>query len=333
MSDNTFRALRVESTANQQYALSVQERNVDDLPEGELLIDVRYSSLNFKDALSASGNPGVTKNFPHTPGIDAAGVVISDASNTFKAGDEVVVCGYDLGMNTAGGLAQRIRVPATWAVKLPSTLSMKESMIVGTAGFTAALCVDKILHMGAKPEQGPVLVTGATGGVGSFSVALLNQLGFDVTAVTGKLEQSEWLVSLGAKQVIDRATLSESSKRPVLKPEWANAIDCVGGEILNNILKSLQYGGSVAICGMTASPSFNPTVFPFILRDVNLLGVDCVEQPLARKAENWQNIATRYKLPMLDSMAETIKLEQTPEYLTRILNGHARGRYLVDLSD
>ncbi|MGH1469957.1 MAG: YhdH/YhfP family quinone oxidoreductase [Cellvibrionaceae bacterium] len=333
MSDTTFKALRVESTANNQFELSVIDRVVSDLPDGELLVDVRYSSLNYKDALSARGNPGVTKNYPHTPGIDAAGVVLEDSSGTFQVGEEVVVCGYDLGMNTSGGLSQRIRVPANWAVKLPETLSMKESMIIGTAGFTAALCVDKIQQMGAKPSDGPVLVSGATGGVGSFSVALLSHLGFDVTALTGKLDQSEWLVSLGAKQIIERSTLSEATKRPVVKPEWAHAIDCVGGEILNNILKSLRYGGSVAICGMTASPSFNPTVFPFILRNVNLLGVDCVEQPLARKSENWNVLATKYKLPTLSGMAESIKLEHVPEYLTRIVNGHARGRYCVDLSD
>ncbi|MGI1678254.1 MAG: YhdH/YhfP family quinone oxidoreductase [Cellvibrionaceae bacterium] len=333
MSDNFFQALRVEATANNQFELSVIKRSVDDLPAGDLLVDVQYSSLNYKDALSASGNPGVTKEYPHTPGIDAAGIVLEDSSGTFQAGDEVVVCGYDLGMNTSGGLSQRIRVPANWAVKLPSTLSMKESMIIGTAGFTAALCVDKILHMGANPEDGPVLVSGATGGVGSFSVALLAHLGFDVTALTGKLEQSEWLVSLGAKQVIERSTMSEVTKRPAVKPQWAHAIDCVGGEILSNILKSLQYGGSVAICGMTASPNFNASVFPFILRNVNLLGVDCVEQPLARKRDNWNALSAKYKLPNLETMAESIKLEQAPEYLARILNGHARGRYLVDLSD
>ncbi len=333
MSNNTFKAIQTKAIKTEQYETVVVERSIDDLPPGELLVDVRYSSLNYKDALSASGNPGVTKVYPHTPGIDAAGVVLKDTSGTFQEGDEVVVCGYDLGMNTSGGLAQRIRVPANWAVKLPSTLSMKEAMIIGTAGFTSALCVDKILQMGAKPEDGPVLVSGATGGVGSFSVALLSHLGFSVTALTGKLEQSEWLVSLGAKQVIERGAMSEATKRPVAQPQWAHAIDCVGGEILSNILKSLQYGGSVAICGMTASPSFNITVFPFILRNVNLLGIDCVEQPLSRKSDNWNALATKYKLPNLDNMAEPIKLEQVSEYLTRVLNGHARGRYLVNLSD
>ncbi|MCW8194048.1 YhdH/YhfP family quinone oxidoreductase [Proteobacteria bacterium 005FR1] len=331
MSDDRFTALWVESTANNQFDQRIIERSIDDLPEGDLLVDVRYSSLNYKDALSASGNPGVTRNYPHQPGIDAAGVVIEDKSGRFAAGDEVIVSGYDLGMNTAGGLGQRIRVPANWAVALPQGLSLKETMIIGTAGFTAALCVGKLLHMGASPSDGPVVVSGATGGVGSFSVALLSHLGFQVAAVTGKLEQSEWLSSLGAQQVLDRNTLSEPNKKPMVKPQWAHGVDCVGGEILSNIIKSLQYSGSVAACGMTGSPSFQSSVFPFILRNVNLLGVDCVELPLSRKEENWQALATTFKLPKLDAMAETIGLDQVPEHLTRILNGHAVGRYVVDM--
>lgn len=331
MSNDRYKALWIESTAKDQFEQRITERSIDELPEGELLVDVHYSSLNYKDALSATGNPGVTRNYPHQPGIDAAGTVIEDKSGRFNSGDEVIVCGYDLGMNTPGGLGQRIRVPANWAVARPEGLSLKESMIIGTAGFTAALCVGKLLHMDAAPADGTVVVSGATGGVGSFSIALLHHLGFTVAAVTGKLEQSEWLSELGAHQVIDRASLSEASKRPVAKPQWAHGVDSVGGEILNNIIKSLKYGGSVANCGMTASPTFQATVFPFILRGVNLLGVDCVELPLSRKEQNWQALATAFKIPKLAGMAETISLEQTPDYLTRILNGHAVGRYVVDM--
>lgn len=331
MSNDRYKALWVESTANDQFDQNIAERSVDDLPDHELLVDVRYSSLNYKDALSANGSPGVTRNYPHQPGIDAAGVVIDDKSGRFKTGDEVIVSGYDLGMNTAGGLGQRIRVPANWAVPLPPGLTLKEAMIIGTAGFTAALCVSKLLHMGASAEDGLVIVSGATGGVGSFSVALLSHLGFKVAALTGKVEQSEWLSELGAQQVVERSALSEPNKRPMVKPQWAHGVDCVGGDILSNIIKSLQYGGSVAACGMTGSTNFESSVFPFILRGVNLLGVDCVELPLQRKEENWQSLATAFKLPSLSSMAETITLNQVPEYLTRILNGHAVGRYVVDL--
>lgn len=331
MSNESYKALWVEASAPDRFEQTIVERRLADLPDHDLLVDVHYSSLNFKDALSAFGKPGVTRHYPHQPGIDAAGVVIRDRSGRFAAGDEVIVSGYDLGMNTAGGLGQRISVPTEWAVALPEGLSLKESMIIGTAGFTAALCVSKLLHMGAEPEDGTVLVSGATGGVGSFSVALLRHLGFRVAALTGKAEHSEWLSKLGAHQVIQRATLADPSERPLAQTQWAHAVDCVGGEILNNIIKSLKYGGSVAACGMTAGNGFSASVFPFILRGVNLLGVDCVELPLQRKAENWQKLATSMKFPGLADMAETIPLERAPDYLARILNGHVVGRYVVDL--
>ncbi|MEX1031938.1 MAG: YhdH/YhfP family quinone oxidoreductase [Cellvibrionaceae bacterium] len=331
MAHDGFKVLWVEATANNQYEQRIVERSIDQLPDHEVLVDVHYSSLNYKDALSATGNPGVTREYPHQPGIDAAGVVLDDKSGRFAKGDQVIVSGYDLGMNTPGGLGQRIRVPTDWIVALPQGLSLKESMIIGTAGFTAALCVGKLLHMGATTEDGSVIVSGATGGVGSFSVALLSHLGFSVAALTGKVEQSEWLVELGAQQVVERNTLTEPNKRPLAKPQWAHGIDCVGGEILANIIKSLAYGGSVAACGMTASPNFQGSVFPFILRGVNLLGVDCVELPLTRKEANWQLLASAFKLSNLERMAETITLEQVPDYLARIINGHAVGRYVVDL--
>lgn len=331
MSNESFRALWVENTGPDRFQQTIIERRLADLPDNDLLVDVHYSSLNFKDALSAFGKPGVTRQYPHQPGIDAAGLVIEDRSGRFAPGDKVIVSGYDLGMNTAGGLGQRIRVPAEWAVALPNGLSLKESMIIGTAGFTSALCISKLLHMGAKPADGTVLVTGATGGVGSFSVALLAHLGFRVAALTGKAEHSEWLSTLGAHQVIQRSTLTDASQRPLAQAQWAHALDCVGGEILNNVIKSLEYGGSVAACGMTAGNTFSASVFPFILRGVNLLGVDCVELPVATKAEHWQKLATSLKLPDLGDMAETIPLPRAPDYLARLLNGHAVGRYLVDL--
>ncbi len=325
-----YRALRVEQTES-GFQQILSERSLDELPDHPLLMEVHYSSLNYKDALSAFGKPGVTKDYPHTPGIDAAGVVVEDRSGTFQAGDQVIVCGYDFGMNTPGGLSEMIRVPSEWAVPLPEKLSLRESMIAGTAGFTAALCVQKILHQGARPADGPVLVTGATGGVGSFSVALLAHLGFEVIAVTGKAEQADFLRSLGANSILDRSQLSEPNKRPLGKTEWAHAIDCVGGVVLSNVLKGLNYGGSVAICGLAASPVFEATVLPFILRNINLLGVDCVELPLAEKAANWQRLASDLKLPQLNQLAEEITLAETPEYLQRFLNGATVGRYLVKI--
>ncbi|BFM16376.1 YhdH/YhfP family quinone oxidoreductase [Maricurvus nonylphenolicus] len=327
-----FKALRVEETANGEFEKSIVERTLNDLPEGELVVRVHYSSLNFKDALSAHGNRGVTRKFPHTPGIDAAGEVVEDASGTYKAGDKVIITGYDLGMNTDGGLAEYIRIPASWAVALPEGISMRESMILGTAGLTAALCVQKLLNAGAKPEDGDVIVTGSTGGVGTVAIALLAKLGFKVTAATGKLEASQHLNDLGANCVIERDSLNEFSSKPMVKPQWAHGIDTLGGDYLFNVVKALQYGGSVAACGLAAAADFKANVFPFILRNVNLLGVDSVELPLATKADVWQKLASDFKLDGLGSMAEEISLEQVPQYLDRIFNGNALGRYLVKLN-
>jgi len=299
---------------------------------GEVLVRVAYSSLNYKDALSAHGNKGVTWQFPHQPGIDAAGTVTASSSELFSEGDQVIVCGYDLGMNTAGGLAEYIRVPASWVVALPEGLSLRDSMILGTAGFTAALCVEKLLTMGATPDDGEVVVTGATGGVGSMALMLLQRLGFQAVAVTGKPDCEDKLLALGAARVIARDAVSEAVKKPMLKPEWAHGIDTAGGDILVNVLKSLAYGGSVACCGLVQSPALNTTVLPFILRGINLLGVDCVELPLTQKAAMWQRLGGEWQLGNLDQVAQTVSLEQVPEHLERIYCGDNVGRILVDLT-
>jgi alcohol dehydrogenase len=328
-----FTALRVEEEEKNNFSMGLKTQQIDDLPEGDLLIRVHYSSLNFKDALSAHGNRGVTKSYPHTPGIDAAGVVVSDKSGRFSEGDKVIVTGYDLGMNTAGGLAEYIRVPANWAVSLPEGLTLRESMIYGTAGLTAALCLKKILDMGASPDDGEVVVTGATGGVGTMAIALLAKKGFTVAAVTGKLDANEMLISLGATKLIDRKSLDELAAKSMLKPQWAHGIDCLGGDYLFTVIKSLQYGGSVAACGLASDPGLKANVFPFILRNVNLLGIDSVELPLAAKEAAWKLLASDLKLDQLGSMAAEISLEQTPQHLQQIFNGHALGRYVVKLID
>jgi len=327
-----FKAFWVEKT-DDGVAHSVIERSTDDLPEGELLVKVAYSSLNYKDAMSAKGLPGVTRNYPHTPGIDAAGVIVESTDSGFAEGDEVIVIGYDLGMNTAGGYGQYIRVPANWAVKMPAGLDAREAMIIGTAGFTAALCVDKIEQMGAQPSDGPVVVTGATGGVGSVAVALLAKLGYDVVASSGKAEKDDYLKSLGAGSVISRADLSEENKRPMAAETWAHGIDTVGGEILSNVIKGLKYGGSVAICGLVASPAFSTTVLPFILRNVNVLGVDSVELPLAKKQEIWHRLATDLKLDTLDKMTNEVTLDGLSDVIDSIIQGGVSGRTLVKLDD
>ena len=330
MTDN-FKALWVTETGENSFDQAVVERSIADLPEGEVLIKVEYSSLNFKDALSANGNRGVTKTYPHTPGIDAAGVVETDSSGRFQAGDSVIVTGYDLGMNTPGGLAGYVRVPAAWVVKSPKSLSSRESMIYGTAGLTAALCINKLLQAGAKPEDGEVAVTGATGGVGTMAIAMLSKLGFKVAAVTGKLEAGDKLSALGATKIIDRNSLDELAAKPMAKPQWAHAVDTLGGDYLFTLVKSLHYGGSVAACGLASAPNFKANVFPFILRNVNLLGVDSVELPIAVKEAAWEQLSRELKLDQLGSMAEEINLDQAPQYLNQIFNGHALGRYLVRL--
>lgn len=325
---SSFKAFWVEKT-DDGVNQSIVERSTDDLPEGDLLIRVAYSSVNYKDALSGKGLPGVTRNYPHTPGIDAAGVVAASTDSQFKEGDEVVVIGFDLGMNTAGGFGEYIRVPAGWAVKLPSGLTLRETMVLGTAGLTAGLCVDKLERMGATPADGPVAVTGATGGVGSVAVALLAKLGYEVIASSGKADKQDYLKQLGASSMISREVLGTENKRPMLGMDYAHGVDTVGGDTLSNLIKSLKYSGSVAACGLVGSPTFGAAVFPFILRNVNLLGVDSVELPLAKKAEIWQRFATDWQLTVLEDMVTEIGLDGLSATLDSIFEGKVFGRTLV----
>jgi acrylyl-CoA reductase (NADPH) len=324
-----FKALVVNEEGG-QYRSQVTTRSIDELPQGEVLIRVQYSSLNFKDALSASGNKGVTRSYPHTPGIDAAGVVEHSSVPELARGDEVIVTGYDLGMNTAGGYGQYIRVPAGWVLKRPSGLSLRDSMLLGTAGLTAALCIDKLEQAGLQPDQGPVLVTGANGGVGSIAVAMLAAQGYEVAAATGKSAQADFLKSLGASQIVERSALEAGTAKPLLKEQWAGAVDTVGGEILFNVVKSLRYGASVACCGLTAGTGFQGSVLPFILRNVNLLGIDSVEQPLVVKASMWDRLSLQWKTD-LGALSHEVSLDQLPEQIEKILAGGMVGRVVVNL--
>lgn len=326
----SFKALWVTESRPGIFQQAVVQRELADLPPGEVLIRVRYSSLNYRDALSASGNPGVTTEYPHTPGIDAAGEVVESAVADFRPGDAVIVTGYDLGTNAPGGFAQYIRVPAAWVVRCPEGLSLRESMLLGTAGLTAGLCIEKLQHVGLDGQAGPVLVTGASGGVGSVATMLLTKLGYTVAASTGKLEQAEFLHQLGAQQIIDRTLLRDGTEKPLLKMRWAGAVDTVGGDILFNVVKSLQYGASVTCCGLTASAAMSrASVLPFILRGVNLLGVDSVELPQAVKAAMWEKLAGPWKLDGLERMAHEIGLDDLPEAIGRMLAGRMVGRMLV----
>ena len=326
----SFKALLVQKEG-ETYTRQVVDRELEDLPTGDVLIDVRYSSLNYKDALSATGNPGVTRNFPHTPGIDAAGVVIDSQSDQFSAGDEVVVIGFDLGMNTPGGFGQRIRVPAGWVAPLPEGLTLHSAMILGTAGFTAAECIMKLEQAGMSTSGGPVLVTGATGGVGSVAVALLAHAGYEVAAVTGKPDRVSWLQDLGASEVLSREEALDGVAKPLLAERWGGVVDTVGGDMLVNGLKSLRYGCSLAACGLVGGAQVNATVLPFLLRHVNLLGVDSVEYPLERKLEVWARLAGPWQID-LSHLEESLTLDTVSDAIDRILAGQMVGRGVVALS-
>lgn len=327
-----YKAFRVERDEHKNYSRAIVDLDVADLPEGDVLIEVKFSSLNYKDALSATGNPGVTRKFPHTPGIDAAGVVLESTDSKFAPGDEVICIGFDLGMGTWGGYGQRIRVPANWVARCPEGLTLRDSMIIGTAGFTAALCVHKLEAAGMTPAAGPVLVTGASGGVGSVAVMLLNKLGYEVAAVTGKPDAQALLSSLGASRFLTREEAAEGAEKPLLAECWGGAVDTVGGDILFNAVKSLRYGASLAACGLVASPALsNASVLPFILRNVNLLGVDSVQLPIDEKVAVWGRLATDWKLTGLEQLVTEIPLDGLSEPLDRILAGEMVGRGLVVL--
>lgn len=328
---STYKAFEVREETEKKFVGAIVEKSALELVEGSVSIEVHYSSVNYKDALSASGSKAVTREYPHVPGIDAAGTVLASTDSNFAVGDEVVVTGYDLGMNTAGGFGQQVTVPGGWVTKLPVGLSLRDSMVLGTAGLTAGLCVNKLLLNGITPEAGKVLVTGATGGVGIIACALLVKLGFEVVASTGKLAEAAKLTALGVSEVISREGFSEENPRPMLKESYAAAVDVAGGATLVNVIKSLSYGGSVAACGLVDSPALSATVLPFILRGVNLLGVDSVELPLAQKQQIWNLFANEWALTDIDSLAETIVLAELPAVLAKVLAGGAIGRYVLDL--
>lgn len=331
MESSSFKALIISENSEKQYSRTITQRQISDLPVGEILIKVHYSSLNFKDALSSIGNKGVTRNYPHTLGIDAAGVIEKSDSPNFKVGEEVIVTSYDLGMNTSGGLAEYISVPANWVVRLPVGMSIREAMIHGTAGFTAGMCINALINNGLTPEKGKVLVTGSTGAVGTMAVAILNKLGFEATALTGKPEAHAWLKQVGASEIIARETMNDTSGRPMLKSIYAGVIDTVGGNILATALKSLTYGGAVAACGLVNSPELHTSVFPFILRGNTLFGIDSAECPMPLRQEIWQKLANEYKPENLESLAHEITLEKVPAQLDAMLKGESLGKSLVKL--
>lgn len=328
MTDN-FRALVLDQQDG-KLAVSIRELQNDSLPQGDLTIDVEFSSLNYKDGLAVTGTGKIIRHFPMIPGIDLAGTVAHSDNPAFQQGDRVVVTGWGLGERHWGGYATRARVKSAWAVKLPESLGTQHAMAIGTAGFTAMLSVLALEKQSLQPGD-EVLVTGAAGGVGSIAVAILAQLGYNVTASTGRPETHDYLRSLGAANIIDRATLSNPTPKPLESERWTGAVDSVGGVTLANVIKSTRYRGSVAACGLAGGTDLPTTVFPFILRGVNLLGIDSVQCPDVPRREAWNRLSRDLPLDKLDAIATVIPLDRVEQSSREILGGNTRGRVVVDV--
>ncbi len=327
----TFSALVVDKK-DEQFSVNIQSLTLNDLPQGDVLIRVHYSSVNYKDSLASIPNGNIVKQYPFVPGIDLAGVVVSSENPRFKEGDAVIATSYNIGVSHFGGYSEYARIPADWIVPLPSGLTLREAMIIGTAGLTAALSVQRLEENGVTPDQGKVLVTGATGGVGSFAVSILSALGYSVEASTGKQSQHDFLKQIGADTILSREEVYDGKLRMLGKQRWIGAVDPVGGESLAAVLSQIQYGGSVAVSGLTGGANVPTTVFPFILRGVNLLGIDSVECAMDRRVAVWNRLATDYKPANLDQLVyKEVTLQQLPEVLPTLLNGEACGRMIVKL--
>ena len=331
MSDSSFAAF-VLGKQDDAVSHELQQLSVDDLPEGDVTVAVEHSTVNYKDGMVVKGLGNLVRNYPHVPGIDFAGTVEASDSDRYKPGDKVVLTGWRVGEMHWGGYAQKARVKSDWLVPLPDGLSTKQAMAVGTAGFTSMLCVAALEDHGLAPNAGTVLVTGAAGGVGSVAVAILAKLGYTVAASTGRAEQHDYLKSLGASEIVERAELSESSGRPLDKERWAGCVDTVGSTTLATVLTQMQYGRAVAACGLAGGPKLETTVIPFLLRGVNLLGIDSVMQPYENRVRIWQRIATDLPLDKLDAMTETAGLSGIAAAADKILAGQIRGRLVIDLN-
>ncbi|MGQ1908160.1 YhdH/YhfP family quinone oxidoreductase [Marinifilum sp. RC60d5] len=326
-----FKALRIYEKEG-KFVRRIEKLKIDDLPIGDVIVKVKYSSLNFKDALSVTGNKGVTRNYPHTPGIDAAGVVESSASGKFKAGDKVIVTSYDLGMNTDGGFAEYIRVPEAWVVAMPKELDFKQAMIYGTAGFTAALSVYRLLAAGQKPEMGSVVVTGALGGVGSIAISILSSIGFEVIAATFESTGGETVLQeLGAISRISTDITDDKSGRPLLRPLWAGAIDVIGGNTLHTLLKACKPLGNVTTCGNVGSGDLAMTVYPFILNGISLIGIDSQNCPMELRQKVWDKLAADWNVYKNKEQVIESSLEELDTYIDLMLEKKSRGRVIVKL--
>ena len=322
-----FKAILIEGSRSDQK-VSIASINDTQLPEGDVSIDVAFSTINYKDALAITGKAPIAKQYPMIPGIDFSGTVTSSSHADFKAGDQVILNGWGVGEKHWGGLAEKARVSGDWLIPLPSAFTSKQAMAIGTAGYTAMLCVMALEKHGLTPEDGEILVTGAAGGVGSIAVALLAKLGFSVTTVTGRPEEIMFLKSLGASKIMDRAELSSPGK-PLVAETWAGAIDVAGSHVLANICAGLKYQGAVAACGLAAGMDFPSTVAPFILRGVTLYGIDSVMAPKAKRLEAWQRLAEVLDTNLLDSLTTEIAFDEVINTAGQLMEGKVRGRVVV----
>ena len=311
---------------------AVEQISTDQLPEGNVVVNVEYSTVNYKDGLCIGPGGGLVREYPHVPGIDFAGTIESSDDSRYSAGDSVVLTGWRVGEVHWGGYAQKARVNADWLVPLPSGLSSRQAMAVGTAGFTAMLAVMALEDHGLKPDEGPVLVTGAAGGVGSAATAILANLGYEVAAVTGRPETEEYLRALGATQIVPREEINETVKRPLERETWAGCVDAVGGDMLARVLGQMKYGGSVSAVGLAGGAGLPATVIPFLLRGVNLLGIDSVMQPYDNRLRAWERIAKDLPMDKLEAMIHPATLGDLPTLGKDILKGQVKGRVVVDVN-
>ncbi len=323
-----FKALVVDKTET-TFSAGIKNISFTSLPAGEVLIKVAYSSVNYKDGLASIPDGRIVRSFPFVPGIDIAGVVVSSDDSRYSEGDQVIATSYEIGVSHYGGFSEYARIPADWIVPLPENLTLKEAMIYGTAGFTAALSIQRLEENGLTPEKGKVLVTGATGGVGSIAVAILAKRGYHVVASTGKDSEHDFLHKLGAKEIVSREDVYNGKVKALDKQLWAGAVDPVGGESLAAVLSKIQYNGSVAVSGLTGGGNVSTTVFPFILRGINLLGIDSVFCPMEVRKPLWKRMETDFKPEILDLISKEIQLAELPQTLPNILQGQVRGRYIV----
>jgi acrylyl-CoA reductase (NADPH) len=330
MESAMFKAIVIEKD-EQGYRSSLKEVEESLLDNGDVAVDVLFSTLNYKDGLAITGKGPVVRKFPMIPGIDLVGKVTDSQTSKFVKDDLVLLNGFGVGETHTGGLASKAKLNSEWLIKLPNSLSPKQAMAIGTAGYTAMLCVMALEKHGVSPEKGEILVTGANGGVGSFAIAILAKLGYQIVAATGRVEQSEYLTKLGAHRIISRDSLSEPGK-PLAKEQWAGAVDSVGSHTLANICAGLQYGGTVAACGLAQSMDLPATVMPFILRGVTLAGIDSVMRPIADRIEAWQRISEILSENILNDITQTIALSEVIETANKLMAGQVRGRVIVDLS-